>query len=60
MRAGQAERTGIPAGNEKSSGDIFSLSVGKYVVRACSAKTDGQISAEIAKYLDKVGNFQRK
>jgi len=37
---------------EKVSGDAFSLSVGKYVVRACSAKTDSQISAEIAKYPD--------
>ncbi len=33
MRAGQAEQTDVPAGNEKSSGDAFSLSVGKYVVK---------------------------
>jgi len=60
MGAGQVKRTDIPAGNDKSSGDAFPLSVGKYVVRACSAKTDSQISADIAKYPDKVGNIQRK
>ncbi len=60
MRAGQAERTDIPAGNEKSSGGAFSLSVGKYVVRACATKTDGQLSSEKARHFGKVRNFQSK
>ncbi len=60
MRAGQAERTDIPAGDEKSSGGAFSLSVGKYVVRTCTTKTDGQISSEKARHFSRVRNFQRK
>jgi len=58
MKSEQAERTDIPTGF--SSGDAFSLSMGKYVLRACAAKTDGQINAEKIRCPDKTGNFQRK
>jgi len=60
MRAGQAERTDIPAGSEKPAGMLFPCLWANMWSEPEPKKADGQVSSEKARRFGKIRNFQSK